>query len=72
MQMKAEETKASLLREAGLNETEILDKLSQSQTRANEYIANLYEKFNQQTIDSLKSQVKKNKREEEDESDTKY
>jgi len=63
LEMDSVVAQAELMREAGYQETEIADKLSQSQTQLNEFIVNTYQQFSQQQTDQLKTELKEKPKE---------
>lgn len=61
LSMQNDEIQQQLMEDANLNRTEILDKLSQSQSKANEYMTTMIQSFNQQKTEALKSELEQKK-----------
>lgn len=64
MQMQALNTQKELLEEAGFNQTEIWDKLSQSHTKSNEYITKLVQDYTKDQNKSLEREAMDRKKQE--------
>lgn len=66
LEMESVIAQAELMKEAGYQETEILDKLSQSQTQAHEYMLKQFQQFSQQQTEDLKSELNNKPKEPKD------
>ena len=60
---QSDEAKIQLMREAGLQETEIMDKLTQSRTKENEYIKQTMEELSNNSQQEIAKDIEKLKKE---------